>query len=185
MLVSSNLRKTNIAEYLLYMWQVEDLLRTAGLDSSRLESLVDASGCTAEQHKEWMQWYDDLIDMMKREGVTEKGHLQINRNIVILLADLHSRLLDCRKDFTEQYRETYYKVLPDIVAFRSKSAGTDKNEIENCFEFMYGVWLLRLKGQQLTDATAGAAARVSAFLAQLASFYSKDSDGELDFDKED
>ena len=36
MLISRQLRKENIAEYVLYMWQVEDIIRAYGLDLGRL-----------------------------------------------------------------------------------------------------------------------------------------------------
>ena len=33
-----------------------------------------------EQKQELMQWYTELIEMMRRENVQEKGHLQVNKN---------------------------------------------------------------------------------------------------------
>ena len=40
MFVSRELRKKNIAEYLLYMWQVEDLIRANELSVEKLKSTV-------------------------------------------------------------------------------------------------------------------------------------------------
>ncbi|MBQ5616511.1 MAG: DUF4924 family protein, partial [Bacteroidaceae bacterium] len=37
MFISRELRKKNIAEYLLYMWQVEDLLRANELSMERVQ----------------------------------------------------------------------------------------------------------------------------------------------------
>ena len=42
-----------------------------------------------EQKKALIQWYADLINMMHDEGVMEKGHIQINKNIIVWLTDLH------------------------------------------------------------------------------------------------
>ena len=98
MFVQKELREKNIAEYLLYMWQVEDMIRAAGLDSDRLyDAVVKASGRTDDECREWKQWYDDLIEMMRTEGKTVQGHLQINENVLVLLEDLHARLLDSHK----------------------------------------------------------------------------------------
>ena len=45
MFVQKELREKNIAEYLLYMWQVEDMIRAAGLDSDRLyDAVIKVSG---------------------------------------------------------------------------------------------------------------------------------------------
>ena len=58
MLIANRLRENNRAEYLLYMWQVEDIIRAND------------------------QWYALLCEMMRSEGKTQSGHLQINLNVV-------------------------------------------------------------------------------------------------------
>ena len=45
------------------------------------------------QRKDMREWYESLIDMMRREDVVKTGHLQINKNVVIALDDIHRRLL--------------------------------------------------------------------------------------------
>ena len=59
------------------------------------------------------------MEMMRSEGVAQSGHLQINKNIVIMLTDLHLRLLDTPK--VPFYSAAYYKALTFIVEFRNKS----------------------------------------------------------------
>lgn len=181
MFVSEELRKNNIAEYLLYMWQVEDLIRANGFD---VEKLVAASCiCNGSTGMDSLRdWYVNLIDMMSREGVRENGHLQINDNILILMTDLHERIMKC--DGCDKYKQLYYNALPMIVGYRAKSDSLEKGELESCFEFMYGVWMLKLQGKTLSDGTVDAAARVSAFLAQLAAYYKLDCNGQLDLEKE-
>ena len=94
MLIAEKLRKSNIAEYLLYMWQVEDLLRAFGLDFDKLkvDYLSRFSGLADDERQRMEKWYRQLIDMMHREGVTERGHLQICKNVLINLSDLHHQL---------------------------------------------------------------------------------------------
>jgi len=42
MLVASQKRKENIAEYLLYMWQMEDIVRAFNLDIERIrQNIID------------------------------------------------------------------------------------------------------------------------------------------------
>lgn len=182
MFVSRKLREENIAEYLLYMWQVEDMLRSCSFDADALKAMVDRSGCQPEQKSEWLRWYDDLIDMMTREEVREKGHIQINNNILILLEDLHSRLLASACTEAEEYKAAYYRALPAIVGFRAKSEGQSKGELENCFDFMYGIWMLKLQKREISEGTAKAAADVSTLLGLLSALYKKDLDGSLDLD---
>ncbi|MDT9694135.1 DUF4924 family protein, partial [Streptomyces sp. P9(2023)] len=83
-------KQQNIAEYLLYMWQIEDLLRAYDLDIDKVQQhLIDPTPLDDNAKKASRDWYEGLILMMKSEGVQERGHLQINKNIVIELTDLH------------------------------------------------------------------------------------------------
>ena len=76
------------------MWQVEDLIRANGCDMERIrKNIIEPYPATDEQKKELARWYEDLINMMQQEGVLEKGHVQINKNIIVWLTDLHLRLL--------------------------------------------------------------------------------------------
>jgi hypothetical protein len=181
MFVQKELREKNIAEYLLYMWQVEDMIRAAGLDSDRLyNSVIKSSGRSEADCLEWRQWYDDLIEMMRTEGKTASGHLQINENVLILLEDLHTRLLDSHKQ--PEYRDLYYKALPFIVEFRAKNHSTENDELRDCFNLLYGVWLLKVQGKPVSTATAQAVKVVSAFIGKLAVLYREDKEGTLELD---
>ena len=63
MLIALQKRKENIAEYILYLWQVEDLLRANELSIDRVKSmLVDPYALPVEQADELLQWYSNLID---------------------------------------------------------------------------------------------------------------------------
>ena len=115
MVTASQKKKENIAEYLLYMWQIEDLIRAFGLDIDKIrENIVDKHESLSEaERKDMTEWYESLIDMMRREGVVEKGHLQLNKNVIIALDDLNARLVKDPK--YARYAAEYYKVLPLIV----------------------------------------------------------------------
>ncbi|WP_289686824.1 DUF4924 family protein, partial [Muribaculum intestinale] len=70
MYTASQKRKENIAEYLLYMWQIEDLIRANNLDIDKIRSsIIDLYDLPPEKKKEMEEWYESLIDMMRREGV--------------------------------------------------------------------------------------------------------------------
>ena len=181
MFVQKELREKNIAEYLLYMWQVEDMIRAAGLDSDRLyETVIKSSGRSEADCAEWKQWYDDLIEMMRVEGKTEQGHLQINENVLMLLEDLHARLLNSHKQ--PEYRDYYYKALPFIVEFRAKNHEQQNEELRDCFNMLYGVWLLKVQGKPVSAGTEQAVKAVSAFIGKLAVLYREDKEGTLELD---
>ena len=180
MIIAQKLKQQNIAEYLLYMWQVEDIIRANKLDIDQLETTyLSKFQLDGEAKAQMREWYENLIEMMRGEGGAEKGHLQINRNIIILLTDLHTQLLHSTKH--PFYSAAYYKALPFIVELRQRSQTTDKNELENCFDALYGLMLLRLKGQPVSEDTKKAMDSITQFLALLSDYYKKEREGELEF----
>ena len=179
MITASAKKRENIAEYLLYMWQIEDLIRAYGLDIDKIrENIIDRhTGLSEEQRKQMIDWYESLIDMMRREDVVNSGHLQLNRNVILDLRNLHNRLLEDPK--FASYAAEYYKTLPFIVEIRAKAGENKKDEIETCFDALYGILMLRLQKKEISKETLEAASQISKFLAMLASYYKKDYNNEL------
>ncbi len=179
MYIARQLKEKNIAGYLLYMWQVEDLLRANGLDMEKVkQTLIAHYQSGGVQEAELTRWYEELIDMMRMEGVTEKGHLQINKNVVLLLTDLHLQLL--RSPKVPFYGAAYYKALPYIVELRAKGSDKEQPELETCFEALYGVTLLRMQQKEVSVGTQKAVQEIGTFISLLSSYYIKDKQGELD-----
>lgn len=179
MLIADQLRKTNRAEYLLYMWQVEDLLRSFNCDAERVAAEYLLRFQTDEATREKMAgWYADLCVMMGSEGLREQGHLPINRSVLQSLEDLHERLLKGGK--FSYYREMYYRVLPYIVELRAKGRPAEESELQTCFEALYGVLMLRLKRVEISPETEKAMKDISGLLGQLSDYYRKDEAGELE-----
>ena len=180
MFISKQLKQSNIAEYLIYMWQVEDLIRANGCDLEQIKRcIVDRyASLSDEQHDELSQWYEDLIEMMRREEVMQQGHLQINKNIIVWLTDLHLQLMASSK--FPYYNAAYYKALPFIVELRAKGADKEKPELETCFEALYGILLLRLQKKEISEETKKAQESITALLSMLSTYYIEDKKGELE-----
>lgn len=184
MYIASQKRKENIAEYLLYMWQIEDIIRANGLDIDRIkESVIKQFTSDPEQLRAMAEWYESLIDMMRREEVADKGHLQMNNNIIGELADLNRRVLADPR-FVEYHKE-YYSTLPFIVELRAKAGDAKAGEIETCFNALYGMLLLRLKKAPISDDTARAMAQIARFVALLAKYFHLDEENKLFKDNDD
>lgn len=179
MLIAKQKKNENIAEYLLYMWQVEDIIRAHKLDIESIqENIIDKFEQPDDIKNEIRNWYEGLIEMMKLEDKTASGHLQINQNIIIDLTDLHLRLLKSPQE--PEYITSYYKTLPFIVELRSKSEDKSTPELETCFAALYGFLLLRLQQKEISGETQAAISQISSFLRMLSNRYHLDKEGKLE-----
>lgn len=181
MIIAEQKKRENIAEYVLYMWQLEDLMRSIDLDPNAVgaiaaqfdgydESVVDAAA----------EWYRKLIRQMKKEKIEGSGHLREVQDIVIELYYLHNTLLNIAKD--KDYRSRYEKAAPHLAELRKKG-GKVTNEIELCFNALYGLLLLRLQQSPITPETEAAMQTISNLTGYLASRYHQMKSGEMDFSK--
>ena len=180
MIISQQLRKTNIAEYLLYMWQVEDIIRAYGLDLSLIKrDYISRFELTDEQREDMIDWYGNLIRMMREEGKTQQGHIQILQIVIQQMSELHEMLMQSPK--FPFYSAEYYKVLPFIVELRSKGS-KDVGEIETCLNALYGVMMLRLQHKEVSASTEAAVKEITTFLGMLSDYYKKDKEEGLKFE---
>ena len=178
MVIASKKRKENIAEYILYMWQIEDLIRANGLDMDRIrQNIIDKFNIDDASKQEMEEWYESLIDMMRREGVTQSGHMQINDDILNQLVQRHQALL--KDPAFPEYTAEFYKTLPFIVELRSKAGDNKVGEIETCFTALYGMLMMRLQQKELTEHTKNAIAQISRFIATLALNFHLDEEDKL------
>lgn len=183
MFVAQELRKKSIAEYLLYMWQIEDIIRAYGCSLPVIKkNYVDRFDFTSEQREEELDWFGNLIRMMNEEGKREGGHLNINKVILKDVIDLHGMLLQSTK--YPIYNAEYYKVLPFIVELRQRG-DKDLNEIETCLDALYGVMMLRLQKKNITPETERAIKEITVFIGLLSDYYIKDRTEGLKFDDDD
>ena len=95
------------------------------------------------------------------------------------LIELHQQLLSSQK--FPFYNAEYYKVLPFIVELRNKG-DKNLNEIETCFDALYGVMMLRLRKKEISENTAMAIKEISTFIGMLSDYYKKDKTEGLEFE---
>ena len=182
MIIAQQKRHENMAEYLLYLWQVEDIIRACKFDMDTIEQrVISRYDVDDAKRAEIRDWYESLVLMMKHEHVERGGHLQICKNVLIRLNDLHHQLL--ASDKYPEYGADYYRTLPLIVELRAREHKQEPTgELETCFNALYGVLLLRLQGKEISHDTQVAIAQISHFLGLLSAFYKKDEDEEPLFD---
>ena len=161
MLIAREKKKNNNAEYILYMWQLEDMLRALKLDMEQVDRYLVA-GFQADERtsKEIHDWYDNLIAIMQKEKVEEKGHIQALKNTVDELTELHFFLLHQAHD--GRYRQLV-----------TQEAGVDDtvSDVELALNGLYGQLMLKLQKREIHPETVAAMESFSKMIAYLAARY--------------
>ena len=182
MFIAKSIKQKSIVEYLLYMWQMEDLIRAYDCSLTRIrKEYIDRFDYTEEQKDDEEDWFGDLIRMMNQEGKREKGHLTINEVLLQDLGEMHVRLLQSSR--FPFYSAEYYRVLPFIVELRQKGS-KELDEIETCLNALYGVMLLRMQQKPISPETEHAIKEISTFVGMLSDYYIKDHTEGLKWDED-
>lgn len=175
MLVAKRKRRENIAEYILYLWQIEDLLRALSFDSDRIYSTLVAPHDVDENKKqEIFFWYMSIVNLLKEEKKELSGHNHHSLHLIRQLDDLHSYLL--KND--AKYAALHNMSAGDIDDFRERNGNLRANEIEICFDALYAKLLLNMKREPVSEATAAAFERMTAVVAYLAAKFKRFEEGE-------
>lgn len=142
-------KKDNIAEYILYLWQMEDYLR----------AFPEQAEATPELH--------ELNEMMHREGITESGHLQLAANALSELEELHVSMLD--EDAI--YRAAIIRLRPSLNLLKAKTDRPTMSDIEACLVLLYQIMLLRLQKRDISAETASVQKQATQLLQFLSKAY--------------
>lgn len=183
MLIALQKRRENIAEYILYLWQVEDILRALQFSPEAIyATLVAKTEGTDEQQKENIfNWYMQIVELLRKEGKAEKGHIE---HTLHLIADLHNLHLQLTKlPVGEHYRQTYAPLAAELPRLRTLLDNDDISDTELCFRALYAALLYRIKGGG-EQAIADTLAVISPAIGELAALHGKVERGELDLFEE-
>jgi len=143
------LKKNNIAEYILYLWQIEDYLRAF------------------PQQAEANQELHDLSNMMHQENIMEKGHLQLAQNALSELEDLHNDLLD--QEAT--YRAAMIRMTPALNLLKAKTDRPTMSDVEACLILLYQIMLLKLQKAPIASETEQVQKQATQVLQYLSKTY--------------
>ena len=145
-------KRDNIAEYILYLWQMEDYLR----------AFPENADATPELH--------ELNEMMHREGIIEGGHLALANNALAELIDLHTTLLN--ED--AMYRAAIIRLQPSLNLLKAKTDRPTMSDIEACLVLLYQIMLLRLQKKEITPETTSVQQQATQVLTFLSRTYHDD-----------
>lgn len=142
-------KRDNIAEYILYLWQMEDYLR----------AFPDQANATQE--------LSEFNEMLHREGIVQSGHLQLAQNALSELEELHNTLL--QEDAI--YRASIIRLTPSLNLLKAKTDRPTMSYIEACLVLLYQIMLLRLQKREISPETASVQQQVTQLLQFLSRTY--------------
>ena len=142
-------KKDNIAEYILYLWQMEDYLRAF------------------PEQAEATQELSELRQMMHREGITESGHLQLAQNALAEMVELHNALLNEEAG----YRAAILRLQPSLNLLKAKTDRPTMSDIEACLLLLYQITLLRLQKKEISAETTAVQKQATQLLQLLSKIY--------------
>ena len=145
-------KKDNIAEYILYLWQIEDYLR----------AFPQNAEATPELH--------ELNEMMHREGIMDGGHLALANNALNELEDLHSQILN--ED--AMYRAAIMRLQPSLNLLKAKTDRPTMSDIEACLVLLYQIMMLKLQKREISPETASVQTQATQVLTFLSRTYHDD-----------
>ncbi len=180
---AQSLRKSNIAEYILYLWQLEDIFRALQLSPEAIYSqFVAPRTALAEQEQAaLLTWYMELATLLQKEGKEEKGHLDHTLHLIGDLHNLHLQLL--KLPVGARYRTLRVpldEVMPDLRAI----FGNEISDTELSFRALYAAMLYRIKGEGGKNAVSDTIEYISPVVAELAKTYGQVERGEINLFEE-
>jgi hypothetical protein len=178
MIVSRHKKNSDIAGYVLYMWQIEDLLRASKLDMNTIrETIIKQYEQPEDVKKELEEWYENLVAMMRNEKKEESGHLQVITNTVNDMNRLHVTLMHSKKEVA--YQHQFMKAVPLIKELEEKMQPRPEHDIELMLAAMYNAFVLKLQGKEISKGTNEALKVFGKTLSMLSAKYREDQKGEL------
>lgn len=178
MIVAQEKRKTNITEYILYLWQVEDMIRALAFDMDKIEThLVNQYPVDDKQKSEIREWYLNLVVMMQKEQVQQTGHLQFVVNLVNELNQFHLALLQTTID--PGYCRMYEEIRSDIEMVRQKSINTH-NDMEVLLNSLYLILMLKMAQKDISEGTRQAVWKFGGFMGYLSKLFKLYESGDLE-----
>lgn len=144
-------KKENIAEYILYLWQLEDYLR--------------AFPEAAEGNEE----LSDILRMMHADDVMDGGHIQLAQ---IALKELEL-LSDDIMTQEATYRAAMIRITPALNMLKARTDRPTMTNIEACLVLLYQIMLLRLQKREISAETQEVQQQATGLLQYLSKTYYK------------
>ncbi len=167
----------NIAEYLLFMWQMEDLLRGVDFDIMKIDEQILGAMDDEEMRNENLVWFSKLAREMQAEDVKVSGHHHESNEILGEMMLVQQALLTTIDD--KAFKKAYAEAKPFLDEFKLKTDKIPRNDIETALTAVYGVLTLKLAKKTVSPETRAAVDKFSAYIRSLTRAYHLMREGKI------
>jgi hypothetical protein len=172
-------KKNNVIEYLLFVYQMEDLMRSCNLNINTVVArFIEPHIQDQDLANDYKRWYNSIIEDLKSFNREKQGHISEVYEIQMELFYLHNSLLTVTP--SESYIALYAETQPFINEFRDKTP-MQFNDVDLCIHALYMKLLLKMQGKPISETTENAFEMMKNLLVQLAKAYHKMKSGDVAF----
>ena len=144
-------KKENIAEYILYLGQLEEYLRAFPEAAENNDELAD------------------ILRMMHADDVMDGGHIQLAQ---IALKELEM-LSDDIYNQEATYRAAMIRLTPSLNMLKARTDRPTMSNIEACLVLLYQIMMLRLQKREISAETQEVQQQATSILQYLSKTYYK------------
>ncbi len=178
MFISQEKLQNNIAEYVIYMYQVEDMVRAYNFNIEKIRTQVIRPQVKSDSlEAEAVKWYKEVITEMKTRDLLKKGHLHRLGEVITEMIYLHNTLKDVVED--KKYLDLIDAAEENVEAFQKKSDLGAIHFVEVCFQALYMKLLLKLQGKEIGAESEAAFDTMRIILAYLTQAYHQMKAGDM------
>lgn len=139
--------KNNIAEYILYMYQMEDLIRAYDFNLEEIRNYVVSHYPIPDHEKgKTLDWFEEIATEMRASGIEKRGHLAQTQEYVDTLAKIHWEIIKTDKNYFHLFQKAKPHILQLVMEAADDNPG---HEIQVCLHSIYGQLLARLHGRKI------------------------------------
>jgi len=174
MLIAEKKRKESISEYMIFMYQTEDLIRAYNFNLEEIYKYVIQHFPVEDNMKTRIKaWYRKIANQMKKESIKESGHLEELNQLTRELSQFNLELL--KSD--QSYRQLFDQAKVHINRSSPLSNGQLTNPVQVCLNGIYGLLMLRLNGKPVDEELKQGAQAFGDVLSYLSFKYQKRTNG--------
>jgi len=166
----------NIAEYVLYMYHIEDTIRKFLFNIPLLmEKYVKLQLPDASFLGQYENWYSSIAHELQQTGKETSGHISEVDEVILELVYLHQTLLTVVND--TKYQELVDRSLVYMEEFRKKAEMPKNHDVELLMHAMHMKLQLKMRGKEITQETEEAFDAMRIQLAYLSREFHKMKSG--------